>query len=251
MSTFDIATAEGGSPVGARETTTARALRRRATDNPGTVAVFVKAQKAHSSDDSERWEPADVAPTLSAEGGDANSVLIAQDVSFPLTTKSRFTGDQDTLVVVPDVAATLTANGNGRCDPQDNLAVAYQLRSPGSRARAAAIETEVSGALLAAGAKAGAGTTEECVVLSIEGVRRLTPTECERLQGLPDGWTIPYGPSLLDAPAWHELDPEQRAALAVPWDPPTRLDTARRSGCGDAVDAAVSEWVMHRIKAAA
>jgi hypothetical protein len=22
-------------------------------------------------------------------------------------------------------------------------------------------------------------------------VRRLTPTECERLQGLPDGWTIP------------------------------------------------------------
>jgi site-specific DNA-cytosine methylase len=27
-------------------------------------------------------------------------------------------------------------------------------------------------------------------------VRRLTPTECERLQGFPDGWTIPYGPSL-------------------------------------------------------
>jgi DNA (cytosine-5)-methyltransferase 1 len=22
-------------------------------------------------------------------------------------------------------------------------------------------------------------------------VRRLTPTECERLQGFPDGWTIP------------------------------------------------------------
>lgn len=27
-------------------------------------------------------------------------------------------------------------------------------------------------------------------------VRRLTPTECERLQGFEDGWTIPYGPSL-------------------------------------------------------
>lgn len=27
-------------------------------------------------------------------------------------------------------------------------------------------------------------------------VRRLTPTECERLQGLPDGFTIPYGPPL-------------------------------------------------------
>ena len=27
-------------------------------------------------------------------------------------------------------------------------------------------------------------------------VRRLTPTECERLQGFKDGWTILYGPSL-------------------------------------------------------
>lgn len=27
-------------------------------------------------------------------------------------------------------------------------------------------------------------------------LRRLTPTERERLQGFPDGWTIPYGPSL-------------------------------------------------------
>lgn len=28
-------------------------------------------------------------------------------------------------------------------------------------------------------------------------VRRLTPTECERLQGLPDTWTVPTGPTLV------------------------------------------------------
>lgn len=38
-----------------------------------------------------------------------------------------------------------------------------------------------------------------------QAVRRLTPTEAERLQGLPDGWSLPYGPSLADAPAWHDL----------------------------------------------
>ena len=35
-------------------------------------------------------------------------------------------------------------------------------------------------------------------------VRRLTPTECERLQGFPDGWTqIPWkGKTKEDCPGW-------------------------------------------------
>lgn len=48
-------------------------------------------------------------------------------------------------------------------------------------------------------------------------VRRLTPTECERLQGLPDGWTLP-GP-----------------------------DSRRYAALGDAVTATVSEWIGRRI----
>jgi hypothetical protein len=43
------------------------------------------------------------------------------------------------------------------------------------------------------------------VAADAQAVRRLTPTEAERLQGVPDGWTLPYGPSLADAPAWHDL----------------------------------------------
>lgn len=163
---FNVATYEGGTAVGARQSDTAAALRSStSTDDPGTVVVpFRKAQKAHHAADSERWEPAEVAGTLAAGGGDANG----------------------TIVVAAD-------------------AVAYQLNSNGSNSCVGARATDTAGTLLAAAARAGAGTTEETVVLLIDGVRRLTPTECERLQGLPDGWTIPWGPSLLVEPAWHQL----------------------------------------------
>ncbi len=38
--------------------------------------------------------------------------------------------------------------------------------------------------------KGGDGGRHEGVMLSTMAVRRLTPVECERLQGLPDGWTM-------------------------------------------------------------
>ena len=56
-------------------------------------------------------------------------------------------------------------------------------------------------------------------VSSAVGVRRLTPTECERLQGLPDGWT-----QLGDTP-----------------------DSRRYSALGDAVTATVAEWIGERL----
>jgi DNA (cytosine-5)-methyltransferase 1 len=53
------------------------------------------------------------------------------------------------------------------------------------------------------------------------GVRRLTPIEVERLQGLPDGWSAPPG---LDAP-----------------------DSRRYAAVGDAVTANVSQWIGERL----
>jgi DNA (cytosine-5)-methyltransferase 1 len=49
------------------------------------------------------------------------------------------------------------------------------------------------------------------------GVRRLTPTECERLQALPDGWTN-HGP-----------------------------DSRRYSALGDAVTSSVAQWIGQRL----
>lgn len=56
-------------------------------------------------------------------------------------------------------------------------------------------------------------------------VRRLTPLETERLQGFPDGWTMPT----------HEM-PNQDS-----------LDSARYHACGNAVSVPVAEWIGQRI----
>jgi DNA (cytosine-5)-methyltransferase 1 len=57
-------------------------------------------------------------------------------------------------------------------------------------------------------------------VTSNAGVRRLTPVECERLQGLPDDWTRV---------------------------PDTAPDSRRYAGLGDAVTSPVAEWIGRRI----
>lgn len=53
------------------------------------------------------------------------------------------------------------------------------------------------------------------------GVRRLTPVECERLQGFPDGWTD------------------------------GQSDSARYRQLGNAVTVPVAEWIGHRLMEAA
>lgn len=72
------------------------------------------------------------------------------------------------------------------------------------------------------------------------GVRRLTPVECERLQGWPDCWTLTDGPSLADAPTW--LDPGFRPDERCP-EPQGR----RLAACGDGVTAPVAEWIGRRL----
>jgi DNA (cytosine-5)-methyltransferase 1 len=59
----------------------------------------------------------------------------------------------------------------------------------------------------------------------LAGVRRLTPLECERLMGWPDGWTqyTSNGPEIPDG--------------------------HRYRMCGNGVVATVAEWIGHRIVA--
>lgn len=57
-------------------------------------------------------------------------------------------------------------------------------------------------------------------------VRRLIPVECERLQGFPDGWTIPEDEKFRDA---------------------EELDSLRYHAIGNAVTVPVAEWLASRI----
>lgn len=58
-------------------------------------------------------------------------------------------------------------------------------------------------------------------------VRRLTPTECERLQGFPEGWTLP-------GEDFHLSDED--------------IDSLRYHAIGNAVSVPVVEWVANRIR---
>jgi DNA (cytosine-5)-methyltransferase 1 len=60
------------------------------------------------------------------------------------------------------------------------------------------------------------------IVADQMSVRRLTPTECERLMGWPDGWTAPEG---VKAP-----------------------DSKRYAACGDGIVAPVAFWIADRIR---
>jgi DNA (cytosine-5)-methyltransferase 1 len=70
----------------------------------------------------------------------------------------------------------------------------------------------------------GTGRGTPIVTQESTAVRRLTPTECERLQGFPDGWTaISNGKAQADAPRYRQL--------------------------GNAVAVPVAEWVLTRLAA--
>lgn len=66
-----------------------------------------------------------------------------------------------------------------------------------------------------------ADTSQQAYAIAPAGVRRLTPVECERLMGWPDGWTAPEG---VKAP-----------------------DSRRYAACGDGVASPVAEWIGHRL----
>lgn len=79
----------------------------------------------------------------------------------------------------------------------------------------------------------GAGETER--------VRRLTPTECERLQGFPDGWTLPVGPSLAGEPSWYQLEAPPREPINP------RPHAPRYEAMGRAVTVPVAEEIGRRL----
>jgi len=62
---------------------------------------------------------------------------------------------------------------------------------------------------------------------STAAVRRLTPMECERLQGFPDGWTE------------HRIDPKKGLIK--------QADSPRYKQMGNAVAVPCVEWIINRL----
>jgi DNA (cytosine-5)-methyltransferase 1 len=146
---------------------------------------FTKSKRAQSVTDNKTWVDGQVNPTLSLfDQGDTRATTVA--VAFPINTLT-LGGRPD---AVNDKRMTMGVGENG--DPQFTLQAAH------GHAVAMGFNWQNGG---------GYGNANEGLGITVEGtgplqrcntpavaqamtVRRLTPRECERLQGFPDDWTL-------------------------------------------------------------
>jgi DNA (cytosine-5)-methyltransferase 1 len=140
-------------------------------------------------------------------------------------TLNRFdVGDTRTTHIVVEQASTLLAQhgrghslNNAMVDGGQIVVETFSVYpEAGNGADIAAAKVECSPALTKVKSERGVHVAEHM------SVRRLTPVECERLMGLPDGWTAPPG---VKAP-----------------------DSKRYAACGDAIVTTVAFWIADRIR---
>jgi DNA (cytosine-5)-methyltransferase 1 len=113
--------------------------------------------------------------------GGGKGVLCSEDQSFTLSTR------QDQTLFCPEVALTLQAKDSQWNNPEHETYVPEAMAfEPGSVARNAGPSGEEP---TCSTLRAQMGDNQPAVRQGMV-VRRLTPTECERLMGFPDGWTL-------------------------------------------------------------
>jgi DNA (cytosine-5)-methyltransferase 1 len=138
---------------------------------------------------------------------------------------------------------TFSANMSARQARTDGVSGALtkgkrQAVSISENQRGEVVEQDYTRTIAKAGGKPGQGYQAARIGML---VRRLTPTECERLQGFPDGWTIPTGPSLRHALSWYQQENPDPAPVDV------KPDGPRYAAMGDAVTVPVIEWLGQRL----
>jgi DNA (cytosine-5)-methyltransferase 1 len=204
------------------------ALPTRSRPTPHPPLASTSSLLAHSVAENQRGEilTTDIAATLSAGGGKPGqgypAVLIrtaAQDDPEPAaarrgtaTSTEQATSAAEDVRRVPVVAGALTArSGKGANSTVDDGAMVIHTTR----------RQFTAGAPSRRPAQPTSGKDPGLVT-----VRRLTPRECERLQGFPDDWTA--------------LDPDRRPIS----------DAARYRAIGNAVAVPVIAWIGRRLLAA-
>lgn len=144
-------------------------------------AVFAFNSKDHGQDAAE-----EISPTLRAAGhGDSHANAGAPPaVAYGFQPRIARNGRGD----MGDVSHALTAEAGetGKGDSAPHVAVAFAENSR-AEVRIEGGDGQITGALSTGGGKPGQGYPVAMVNMA---VRRLTPVECERLQGFPDNHTL-------------------------------------------------------------
>lgn len=156
-----------------------------------------------------------VAATLDQRGrGPTDGVMMNLQLAHPLSSEGADASEDGTGRGTPMVVTALRHLGNG--GPDDNEAQ--------------------GGHLIASVGLAQDSSHRSPSMAKGDGVRRLTPLECERLQGFPDGWTCLCLP--LEA---YQRDPDEGASICKCPDSP------RYRALGNAVTVNVIEWIGQRL----
>jgi len=154
---------------------------------------FTKGRRAQNVDDYETWIEGGVMPTLNAfDNGDVRTTVIVfhphyhdgarvQGDTMNTLTSRMGTGGNNVSGV-----ATIFSHTQG-LDAQPSETVSPTLRAGGSGMAVA--YDEFNDSIGDTHHTLRAGTKQSTGVIMESNVRRLTPVECERLQGFPDDWT--------------------------------------------------------------
>ena len=163
-----------------------------------TSAVwFVKSKRAQTSDDDETWLRGGVVPTLNAfDMGDTRATVV-----IVMREREGKAGGGKGFLLAKNRSFTLATSN-------------FQIIFYGQRVGDVRVQDDKINTLQA---RMGTGGNNMPMPAEKTLVRRLTPTECERLQGFPDGWT------------------EGQA------------DSHRYKQMGNAVAVPVVEWIINRL----
>jgi len=169
----------------------------------GVIQAFRKSRRAQSTEDYETWVDDGKANTLNTF--DLGDIRTTHAIAFEPGIAKREGGDSR---FTKEKSPTL------RKEMGDNqVAVAYSLREDAKANTFSATELNVSNAI---GALRPSPQSHHAQVFVAQpmAVRRLTPMECERLQGFPDGYTDikPKSKATPDGPRYKALG----NSMAVP-----------------------------------
>ena len=134
----------------------------------------------------------EVSHTLTAEGHDASEDGTGRGtptVAYGFQTRIARNGRGDMADLCHTLNAESGQTGKGDSAPCVARCVEHAAFAENTRGELRLYngDGQITGALSAGGGKSGQGLPS---VVSQCEVRRLTPKECERLQGFPDGWTL-------------------------------------------------------------
>lgn len=167
------------------------------------ILSFTKAKRAQNVNDYESWIAGGVSPTLNAmdnngeafatvliiDGTRVNDVRVYEDGIVPTVISRYGTGGGNVPMIFShtqglDVQASETNSPTLRTGGA-GMAIVYPIDD------ARELEKHQNGTGIGAeGAPAYTLDRQQAPAVATESVvRRLTPVECERLQGFPDGWT--------------------------------------------------------------